>query len=244
MRKHPLPAEAVFGFEHWLEIWHKGRSMNFGPAVRDVLESFEASPDQRFFARCADHPDLHTAALLWFLLGGIQEWKQAGGDLSLVDPGARWLVDLFPDEREDWEDPLEVLFAFLYKRLRATGARKSRPLPAGLEELGDVGELFHDQSAIATSTEDNVLSQAARKVAVWNAEPRLETLLSGDSRAWPRVASDISGLRTRGLMEQNGFTPTAAGLQSVKIDGTDDGFTVPSWTPAGSYEPPRILSGI
>ncbi|HEX8555520.1 MAG TPA: hypothetical protein VF695_12495, partial [Sphingomonas sp.] len=137
-----------------------------------------------------------------------------------------------------------VLFAFLYKRLRATGARKSRPLPAGLEELGDVGELFHDQSAIATSTEDNVLSQAARKVAVWNAEPRLETLLSGDSRAWPRVASDISGLRTRGLMEQNGFTPTAAGLQSVKIDGTDDGFTVPSWTPAGSYEPPRILSGI
>jgi hypothetical protein len=136
-----------------------------------------------------------------------------------------------------------VLFAFLYKRLRATRARKSRPLPGGLEALGDVDELFDDQSAIATSTEGDVLSQAASKVIDWKREPGLETLLSWDSRAWPKVASDISGLRTRGLMERNSFAPTAEGLRSAEGKGTHSSRRVPSWAPLETHEPRPMLSG-
>ena len=216
LRQFPLPEGVRFGFEHWLEIWHREESMEYGLAACRALSSLDGSPDARMFASVVDDFNVNQTALLWFMLGGIQEWKHQGGDRNLIDPDARWMVDIYPGA-DRWDDPLEVLFVFFYKRFRAGRSQKTKPLPRDMAKLAGLVELLDDHSAPCVSTGAKVLLSAALRVTSYRQQPTLGSTLGSDSRCWPEVASDVSALRKQGLMEQSSFVATPAGMEEALV---------------------------
>jgi hypothetical protein len=213
LRDYPMPDGVTFGFEHWLSFWDQGGSVAYDEALIDVVDAIGGSDDLALFSAAMTRADVDRTALLWFLLNGMAEWAAYNGDPFAVGKDGAWLAELLTEgleETVDWpdQDPLGVLFAYLYGRFRERTDHATMPIPRDFAPCDDTADYF-SSAAPKTASETRLL----RSITSESGEPApsLSDILGDDARHWPKVASNVGSLRRQGLLSTTSLHATPAG---------------------------------
>ena len=212
----PMPDDVVFGFEHWLEVWNLELGMGYAEAAHDLLTSLTDTRDAALLASAIAGGDTDATTELWFVLGAVQRWVETGGDPRKVEPGAIWLFKLFMEHADD--DPLEVLFRYLYGRFRDGTNRPTRPMPERIEGRNWPDQSLLDDSVSSGGTTESMLLAAAGEHELTGGAPSFASIFASDPRSWPQRAGHVSALRKQGFLSGTGFTPTATGLAVANVE--------------------------
>ena len=212
----PLPDHVVFGFEHWLEVWNHENGMGYAQTAHDLLTDLKDTRDAALLASMIARGDTDATTELWFILGAAQRWTASTCDPRKIEPGALWLFDLFMEHADD--DPLDVLFGYLYGRYRDRGTRPTRPMPERIEGRDWPDQSLLDDSEPTTGTAESTLLAAAGEHELTGGAPSFARIFESDPRSWPQRAGHVSALRTQGFLSGTGFTPTATGLAVANVE--------------------------
>lgn len=216
----PMPKEVVFGFEHWLYFWNQDGRIPYETALLEVVRAIGGTDDLRLFSTAMTSGMTDPTELLWFLLNGIAGWAKWEGDPRLFQPDAAWLIELFAEgleETANWpkQDPLGVLFAFLYSRFRASTSHPTLPVPNDSVSGEDQGRYFSSGTAPCTSTDEVLLAVTS---VLDEDDPTLSEVLGDDARIWPKVASNIGSLRRSGLLSTTSLQATPSGRFQADLE--------------------------
>lgn len=197
LAEEPMPKGVVFGFEHWLSFWNQDGRIPYETALLEVVRAIGGTEDLKLFSKAMTSGMTDPTELLWFLLNGVAEWTRWSGDLEDVRHDAAWLIELFAEGSEetvDWskQDPLGVLFAFLYSRFRTSTCHPTMPVPSDLSSGEDQSRYFNGGAAPYTSADKVLLAVTS---VLYEPDPKLSDILGDDARIWPKVAANIGSLR-------------------------------------------------
>ena len=213
LRDYPMPDGVTFGFEHWLSFWDQGGSTPYDEALMDVVDGIGGSEDLAVFSAAMTRDAVDPTELLWFLLNGMAEWAAYNGDPFAVSKDGAWLAELLTEgleETVDWpnQDPLGVLFAYLYGRFRELTDHTTMPIPRDFAPRDDTADYFSSR-APKPASEGRLLRSITSEVG--KPAPSLFEILGDDARNWPEVATIVGSLRRQGLLSTTSLHATPAG---------------------------------
>lgn len=179
-----MPDDVTFGFEHWLSFWDQGGSAPYDEALMDVVHAIGGSGDLELFSAAMTRNAVDPTELLWFLLNGMAEWAAYNGDPFAVSKDGAWLAELLTEgleETVDWpdQDPLGVLFAYLYCRFRESTDHATVPIPRDFAPRDDTVDYF-SSGAPGPASEARLLRSVTSKVG--GLAPSLFEVLGDDTR--------------------------------------------------------------
>ena len=216
----PMPKNVVFGFEHWLSFWNQDGRIPYETALLEVVRGIGGTKDLKLFSKAMTSGMTDLTELLWFLLNGVAEWAKWSGDPEDVGQDAAWVIELFAEgleETVDWpkQDPLGVLFAFLYSRFRESTSHPTMPVPSDFTSGEDQSRYFNGGAAPYTSADKVLLAVTS---VLYEPDPKLSDVLGDDARIWPKVAANIGSLRRGGLLSTTTFQATPSGRFQADLE--------------------------